>query len=68
MFCQGCTKLSYQYTNKVCMRCQSSVTNTICVICDTCSATAKQCSACLKKIQNSVTTKHKFGGCGSCKR
>lgn len=67
MFCIGCNKLSYQYTNKICMRCQATVTNTISMICDSCSASAKQCSACLKKVQNDVKTNY-YGGCGSCKR
>lgn len=68
MFCVGCTKLSYQYTKKICMRCQATVNNTISMICDTCSATAKQCAACLKKVKNDANVKHYYGGCGSCKR
>jgi hypothetical protein len=68
MLCPNCSKLSFQHTKKVCLRCQGVVLNTISAICEFCSATDKQCSACLKKMSNPVIRKNHTGGCGSCNR
>lgn len=68
MFCPNCSKLSFQHTNKPCLRCQGSVLNTISAICEFCSNTERQCAACLKKVLNPATKKTRVGGCGSCRR
>jgi hypothetical protein len=68
MLCTNCKKLLFKYTIKNCLRCQISVNNTLYSICENCSLSAKQCAACLKKMQNTTTTKHYFSGCGACKR
>lgn len=65
MMCITCSKLSYKVTNKKCIKCQGNVLNTLSVLCDLCSNRDKKCSACLKKIDNSATTKY-FKGCGIC--
>lgn len=68
MLCPNCSKLSYQYTNKTCLRCQGSATTTISILCENCSARDKQCAACLKKVDSSTTKKHYYGGCGACRK
>jgi hypothetical protein len=68
MLCPNCSKLTYQYLNKKCLRCQGGVLNTISIICETCSARDKQCSACLKKVDNSAVKKNYYGGCGACRK
>ena len=50
MFCDNCSKLSYFTTAKICTRCQGKVLNNISVLCEVCSVSYKQCSACIKKI------------------
>jgi hypothetical protein len=66
MFCSNCSKLSYQYTTKHCIKCKSYVYNTISVLCDTCSDNDLICSVCIKKIN---TIKNKLGGgCNVCGR
>jgi hypothetical protein len=62
MLCPNCTKLATIYTNKKCIRCQGAVFVNISAICDFCSSTESQCSACLKKI---VTPAQRaaIGGC-----
>lgn len=68
MLCPTCTKLAFQYTKKLCLRCQAPVTKSICALCELCSNSDKQCSACLKKLQNSSVKKHYYGGCGNCRK
>lgn len=68
MLCPTCIKLSFQNTIKKCMRCQGQIIKSIASLCDNCSNTEKQCSACLKKLQNSAIAKHYYGGCGSCRK
>ena len=68
MLCPTCSKLAVVYLNKKCIRCQGGVLQNISVICDTCSSREKQCSACLKKVDNNPNKKHYYGGCGSCRR
>lgn len=68
MFCDNCLKLAAIFTNKKCIRCQGNVIKNISVICETCSNQAKQCSACLKKINNNAGKKYYYGGCASCRR
>lgn len=68
MLCETCSKLSFQYTKKICIRCQAEVLNNISILCEQCSAKEKQCAACLKKIQNTSPSKYRYGGCGACKR
>ena len=60
MFCQSCSKLAYLFTKKKCVRCQADVLHNISVLCDKCSATSKQCAACLKKYDPRPPSK----GCG----
>ena len=66
MMCQNCSKLSILHTNKACMRCQGSVINNISVICEICSASSKQCTVCLKKVQS--VNKARGGGCNCGKK
>lgn len=68
MLCTNCSKLAILYCNKKCLRCQSNVLQNISVICEACSKQNKQCSACLKKINENGNKPHFFGGCGSCRR
>lgn len=64
MLCSACSKLLIKHTQKKCMRCNGEVLNNISCLCDHCSNDSKQCSACLKKVQQQPI-KNK-GGCGSC--
>lgn len=59
MFCASCTKLSYLYTQKPCVKCQGNVLNNISVLCETCSNSSKNCSVCLKRIE----IQHRTRGC-----
>lgn len=68
MLCSNCEKLSYQYTQKTCLRCQGQVLKSIASICEFCSKTDKQCASCLKRVLNPVTKKTRAGGCGSCSK
>ncbi len=64
MMCSGCSKLSFLYTKKNCLKCQSEVIITIAVICEICSSKSKICSACLRKLPSPNHT----GGCGCGKK
>jgi hypothetical protein len=66
MLCSGCSKLSQLHTNKKCLRCQGDVYLNISRLCETCSATDHQCSACLKKIVDPDSRRVKLTGCGHC--
>lgn len=66
MMCPTCSKLAYQVTNKKCIKCQGAVFNTLSVLCDLCSNTNKNCSVCLKKVDNSAVKKHYYAGCKAC--
>ena len=66
MFCDTCKKLAYLYTKKTCMKCQGAVNISISIMCDSCSATAQSCSACLKKIHSQSINKIASPGCRSC--
>lgn len=65
MMCNSCSKLSYKYTIKPCIKCHGNVLNTISVLCEFCSSTDKKCSVCLKKTEQVVKSKN-IGGCKSC--
>lgn len=68
MLCSNCSKLSFLYTNKICIKCQSAVLNNISVLCEQCSSSNLICSVCLKKIINNNSISNKIGGCKSCGR
>lgn len=65
MLCSTCSKLAILYTNKTCIKCQGSVHQNICVLCESCSKTSKTCAACLKKVY-SVFDHPKMSGCKGC--
>ncbi len=50
MLCPSCSRLAFLQANKTCIRCQSSVSNNISILCEFCSSTERQCAVCLKKI------------------
>ncbi len=66
MMCSNCSKLASIYTTKKCMRCQGAVSISIAVLCETCSATSKQCSVCMKKSQANAGIRG--GGCNCGKK
>ena len=60
MLCANCSRLSFQYTKKKCLRCQADVIISLAVICEACSLNNKICAICSKKLQNANTSR----GCG----
>ena len=64
MLCDNCNKLAIVYTTKKCMKCQGAIFINISIICESCSAQNKSCSACFKKIQPLSNNRAK--PCGSC--
>lgn len=67
MLCDNCKKLSILSARKKCIRCQAEVSLNISALCEFCSATEKQCSACLKKVI-STADRSKTRGCGCGKK
>lgn len=63
MLCVNCSKLSYIYANKKCIRCNSNVNINIAVLCDACSNSDRLCAICLKKT-NLNKSQSKGCGCG----
>lgn len=64
MFCPNCSKLTFLHTNKHCIRCHGHVSNNISVLCEQCSRTEKQCSACLKKVIGQNSRANRGCNCG----
>lgn len=67
MLCSNCSKLAIHHLKKKCIHCQGEVLQNISVVCDRCSSQTKQCSACLRKI-NETPKRQYYGGCASCRR
>ncbi len=52
MFCTNCSKLLFSSRTRKCVKCGRETPDNLSVLCATCSDKNKQCSVCLKKIQN----------------
>ena len=66
--CPSCSKLALLNTEKICLKCKGKIYNRLSCICDKCSEQEGVCSICLKKVNNTLSSKSGkiFGGCGSC--
>lgn len=62
MICSSCSKLSFVYTTKKCVKCSGEAITTLSILCDTCAKKDKVCAVCLKKV-DSTPIRNKLGGC-----
>lgn len=62
MICSSCSKLSFLFTKKSCVRCYAEVIANLAILCDNCSKKDSVCAVCLKKTQN-TPIRNKMGKC-----